>query len=319
MSTRYEEPSPTDLDAASAAGLEQLVELLGGGRVLVLTGAGVSTASGIPDYRDAEGAWKHRQPMQIREFFGSEAARRRYFARSLVGFARLGDARPNAAHRALAALEGAGLVTALVTQNVDGLHQAAGSRNVVDLHGRIDRVICVGCRRVTPRAELQRQLAEQNPSFVARAATTTPDGDAELGDVDYGAFRLIDCAACAGVLKPDVVFFGEGVPAERVQSAMTALEEARALVVVGSSLMVFSGYRFARAAARRSIPLVLVNQGRTRADELATLKITAEAGAVLTAAVRALANAQTGASLRSDGEAARPALAPRSARTRQAT
>jgi len=276
-------------------GLQRLVELLQAGRVLALTGAGVSTASGIPDYRDAQGAWKHRRPMELREFLGSRAARQRYWARSLVGFTRLSVARPNRAHHALASLERAERLSAIVTQNVDGLHQAAGSRNVIDLHGRIDGVVCVGCRRVTPRMDLQTRLAELNPQFRGHAGTTTPDGDADLGDVDYGAFRLVDCEACGSILKPDVVFFGENVPADRVRRAMSALEQASALLVVGSSLMVFSGFRFARAAARLSIPIALVNQGRTRADDLATLKIGADAGAVLSAAAHALGTSETAA------------------------
>lgn len=267
---------------------EALEGLLGRGSVLVLTGAGVSTASGIPDYRDDEGAWKHKKPMEFREFTGSVDARRRYWARSLVGFSRLGRARPNAAHTALAALERAGIVDLVVTQNVDGLHQAAGSERVVDLHGRIDRVVCLDCRETSLRRELQAKLAALNPEFQNLTGSTTPDGDAELGDVEYSAFRLLDCASCGGILKPDVVFFGESVPRVDVERSMAALEAARSLLIVGSSLMVFSGFRFARAAHAKSLPIAVVNRGRTRADDMATFKLAGEAGEILTRAAAGL-------------------------------
>jgi NAD-dependent SIR2 family protein deacetylase len=264
-----------------SAELERLVALLAGGDVFVLTGAGASTDSGIPDYRDERGAWKHRAPMQIREFMGSLAARRRYWARSLVGYMRLARALPNAAHHALAELERRGRLSLTVTQNVDGLHEAAGSRDVLDLHGRIDRVICLGCRRTLPRLELQAALARENPDWSGRHADVTPDGDAELGAVDYSAFRVVDCAHCGGILKPDVVFFGEGVPRPQVERALAALERSRALLVVGSSLMVFSGFRFARHAAALGLPIAIVNRGVTRADELSGLRIAANAGEIL--------------------------------------
>jgi NAD-dependent SIR2 family protein deacetylase len=267
---------------------ERLVALLSAGEVFALTGAGASTDSGIPDYRDERGAWKHRAPMQIREFTGSLAARRRYWARSLVGYARLAQARPNAAHRALAELERRGCLSLTVTQNVDGLHTTAGSRDVLDLHGRIDRVICLGCRRTSPRVELQVALARENPDWTARHADITPDGDAELGNLDYAAFRVVDCEHCGGMLKPDVVFFGEGVPREHVERAFTALERSRALLVVGSSLMVFSGFRFARHAAKLGLPIAIVNRGVTRADELSGLRIAGNAGEILARALAAL-------------------------------
>jgi NAD-dependent SIR2 family protein deacetylase len=267
---------------------QTLEELLGRGKVVVLTGAGVSTASGIPDYRDDEGAWKHKKPMEFREFTGSVGARRRYWARSLVGFSRLGRARPNAAHTELAALERAGVVDLVITQNVDGLHQAAGSKCVVDLHGRIDRVVCLGCRATFARRELQAKLEALNPQFQDLAASTTPDGDAELGDVDYSAFRLIDCTRCGGILKPDVVFFGENVPRIDVDRGLAALEAARSLLIVGSSLMVFSGFRFARAAHKNSLPIAVVNRGRTRADDMATFKLAGEAGEILARAAASL-------------------------------
>ena len=267
---------------------ETLEGLLGRGSVVVLTGAGVSTASGIPDYRDDEGAWKHKKPMEFREFTGSVLARQRYWARSLVGFSRIGEARPNSAHTALTALERSGLVDLVITQNVDGLHQAAGSERVVDLHGRIDRVTCLGCREKSLRRELQQKLAELNPAFLSLAASITPDGDAELGSVDYAEFRLLDCERCGGILKPDVVFFGENVPRIDVDRSMAALEAARSLLIVGSSLMVFSGFRFARAAHKKSLAIAVVNRGRTRADDMAALKLSGDAGEILTRASQGL-------------------------------
>jgi NAD-dependent SIR2 family protein deacetylase len=263
-----------------------LAELLQRGEVVALTGAGVSTDSGIPAYRDEEGRWKQSAPMQFRDFVGSELARQRYWARSMVGWQRMAQAAPNDAHRALAELERRGLLRLLITQNVDGLHSAAGSENVVDLHGRLDRVICLGCQNITPRAELQARLAAENPEFLGQSFVARADGDVELA-VDYGRFRLIACAACGGVLKPDVVFFGENVPAPRVQQAMAALEGARALLVAGTSLMVFSGFRFARAAARLGVPIAVVNQGRTRADDLSALRVAGNVGELLQGALRA--------------------------------
>jgi NAD-dependent SIR2 family protein deacetylase len=260
----------------------RLAALVAEGGVLVLTGAGVSTASGIPDYRDERGAWKRAQPMQFREFTGSAAARRRYWARSFLGFGVLGGARPNAAHRVLDAWLARGLVSTIVTQNVDGLHQAAGSERVIDLHGRIDQVVCLACRQVSPRAALQRELAELNPEWAARPAAIAPDGDADPGNADYTNFRVPACR-CGGVLKPDVVFFGENVPKERVERALLALTNARALLVVGSSLMVFSGYRFVRAAERSGLPIAVVNRGHTRADGAAALKLDGDAGQILSA------------------------------------
>jgi NAD-dependent SIR2 family protein deacetylase len=248
----------------------------------------VSTESGIPDYRDERGEWKRPQPMNFREFDGSAAARQRYWARSVLGFAPLQHAQPNAAHLALVECERRGLSAGLVTQNVDGLHQAAGAEQVIDLHGRIDRVVCLECRRTSPRVALQRELEALNPTWVGRRATTAPDGDAEPAQADYSDFRVPGCDGCGGRLKPDVVFFGENVPKGRVEQAMADLGRARALLVVGSSLMVFSGYRFVRAAQRQGIPIAVVNRGQTRADAVATLKIEGSAGAVLAEAVSLL-------------------------------
>ena len=250
-------------------------------RLFVLTGAGCSTESGIPDYRDADGEWKRAQPITLQAFVGNEQARKRYWARSLVGFRRLSVAVPNEAHRALAALEHQGRVAHLVTQNVDGLHQAAGSRRVIDLHGRIDLVRCLGCGRRTPRAQLQDALAERNPAFAALDALDAPDGDADLEAVPFEAFDVPSCDACGGLLKPDVVFFGEGVPGDRVRQAMDAVDAADAMLVAGSSLMVYSGYRFAAAMAEAGKPIAAVNLGRTRADHLLALKVADRCGSVL--------------------------------------
>jgi NAD-dependent SIR2 family protein deacetylase len=258
-------------------------------RWFVLTGAGVSTQSGIPAYRDERGAWKHKAPIQFRDFVQSEALRRRYWARSFVGFERVNGAAPNLAHRALARFEHLGRARLLVTQNVDGLHQKAGSAQVIDLHGQLAHVECIACRALTSRAELQRRLLAQNPWLAAlSAAHATPDGDAELEPGSHEAMLLPGCERCGGVLKPAVVFFGENVPKTRVDQAYEALAESDALLVVGSSLMVFSGYRFARRAAELGKPVVVLNQGLTRADALAALKLEGECGALLEAAVSGL-------------------------------
>ncbi len=257
-------------------------------RLLVLTGAGVSTGSGIPDYRDGDGQWKRKAPVQYQEFIGSAAVRRRYWARSLIGWRWFSRAEPNGAHRALARLEQAGHVHHLVTQNVDRLHQRAGSRRVTDLHGRLDTVVCLACGEESPRAEFQQALERRNPRFAALAAGVAPDGDADLDGVDFGDFDIPACATCGGVLKPHVVFFGESVPKARVELALERLAEADALLVVGSSLMVFSGYRFARTAAAAGKPIAAVNRGRTRADELIGLKVEDECGALLTGLAEAL-------------------------------
>ncbi|HEY3517285.1 MAG TPA: NAD-dependent protein deacetylase [Gammaproteobacteria bacterium] len=242
-------------------------------KLFVLTGAGCSTSSGIPDYRDADGAWKRGRPIMLQDFVGGERSRQRYWARGLVGFRRMRAARPNDAHRALAALESRGRITRLVTQNVDGLHQAAGSRGVIDLHGRIDVVRCLGCERRIPRELVQAELVERNPHFASLDALEAPDGDAALDGIDFASFNVPACGTCGGLLKPDVVFFGERVPADRVQLAFAALEAADAMLVVGSSLMVYSGYRFAQAAAHAGKPIAAVNLGTTRADDLLTLKV----------------------------------------------
>ena len=257
-------------------------------KLFVLTGAGCSTGSGIPDYRDADGAWKRGRPIMLQDFVANERSRQRYWARSLVGFRRMRAARPNDAHRALAALESQSRITQLVTQNVDGLHQAAGHRGVIDLHGRIDIVRCLACEQRVPRELVQAELVERNPYFASLDALEAPDGDATLDGIDFAPFEVPACGACGGLLKPDVVFFGERVPSDRVQRAFAALEAADAMLVVGSSLMVYSGYRFAQAAALAGKPIAAVNVGTTRADGLLALKIEAPCADALEALVAAI-------------------------------
>ena len=250
-------------------------------RLFVLTGAGCSTGSGIPDYRDEQGAWKRTPPVTYQAFVGDGITRRRYWARSLVGWPRIAQAQPNAAHRALAALEAQGRCSQLLTQNVDGLHQAAGSRAVIDLHGRLDAVVCLGCGASSSRADVQRRLAEANPAWAGLAAGAAPDGDADLEDRDFATFQVPACDACGGMLKPDVVFFGENVPRARVDAAMARLARADGMLVVGSSLMVYSGLRFVHAAVRAQIPVAAVNLGRTRADDLLRFRMAAPCGDAL--------------------------------------
>lgn len=250
-------------------------------RLFVLTGAGCSTDSGIPDYRDTNGGWKRPQPVTYQAFMGEKATRQRYWARSLVGWRRFGRARPNATHHALARLEQQGRVTALLTQNVDGLHQAAGHRHVIDLHGRLNEVRCMGCTTRMSRDVFQNALVELNPDWAQLDAGDAPDGDADLESQDFSRFDIPACPDCGGILKPDVVFFGENVPRDRVDAAITSLNEADAMLVVGSSLMVFSGYRFAAAAARDGKPIAALNMGKTRADPLLSLKIEQSCAAAL--------------------------------------
>ena len=253
-------------------------------RVFVLTGAGISTNSGIPDYRGADGQWKRRAPVTWQAFLQDPRTRARYWARSFVGWPLVARARPNRGHAALALLERHERLSTLVTQNVDGLHARAGQRDVVDLHGRIDQVRCLGCDARLPRADLQEPLARANPALRALVATSAPDGDADV-EPDLDGFATPVCPHCGGMLKPDVVFFGENVPRLRVDAAQAALRAADAMLVVGSSLMVYSGYRFARMAREAGKPLALLTRGVTRADDLATLKLDAECEATLATAV----------------------------------
>jgi NAD-dependent SIR2 family protein deacetylase len=260
------------------AGVAELRALLAGRHVGVLTGAGVSTESGIPDYRGPGTRARARNPVQYRAFVGDPAARRRYWARSMLGWPRFSDARPNAGHLALAALEREGRIEGLVTQNVDRLHRRAGSARVVELHGALQEVVCLGCGAIEDRDDLQRRLMLLNPGWDDEVELA-PDGDAELTAVD--GFRVADCLRCGGTLKPRVVFFGENVPAPVVEAAFAQHAAADALLVVGSSLTVWSGYRFVRRAAERGVPIAIVNLGPSRGDPLATLTIDAPAGAVL--------------------------------------
>ena len=264
-------------------------------QVFVLTGAGVSTGSGIPDYRDADGAWKRPAPVTWQAFTGDPAVYRRYWARSNVGWPRFAAARPNPAHRALAALEAEGRIATLLTQNVDGLHQVAGSRAVIDLHGRLDQVVCLGCGARQLRADLQPRLLADNPGWSPGAAATAPDGDADIAADAEFRFVPPHCRDCGGLLKPDVVFFGENVPRERVWQAQAALDASDGMLVIGSSLMVYSGFRFARRAVDAGLPLAILNRGSTRADALAALKLDAEIGATLAALPTIGALAQRGA------------------------
>ena len=283
-------PAPPPQEGHGVAGLQALVAFaLEHPRLFVLTGAGVSTASGIPDYRDGNGDWKRPQPVTYQAFMGDASTRQRYWARGLVGWRVMGQALPGAAHHALAALERGGRVEMLLTQNVDGLHEAAGSRRTVDLHGRIDTVRCMHCEVRFPRADLQVMLLDRNPAWGALEAVTAPDGDADLDGLDFARFNVPSCPFCGiGLLKPDVVFFGESVPRERVQAAREALQRADAMLVTGSSLMVYSGFRFVQAAAEAGKPVVAVNQGRTRADDLLAFKLHGEVGSVLSALAAAL-------------------------------
>jgi NAD-dependent SIR2 family protein deacetylase len=266
----------------------RLAEFIGArAALLVLTGAGCSAPSGIPTYRDHAGGWAHPQPVQYGDFIGSETARRRYWARSFRGWPRVAAAQPNAAHRALAGLEESARLRCTITQNVDGLHRAAGARAVIELHGRLDRVRCLACNGEELRASVQERLASLNPDWRPGPGTTAPDGDAGV-EAAPDQFRIADCRDCGGVLKPDVVFFGESVPRPVADSAFEALAASDALLVVGSSLMVYSGFRFARAAAAAGKPVATLNLGRTRADELLSLKITADCVSVLPAALALL-------------------------------
>ena len=254
----------------------------------VVTGAGISTGSGIPDYRDERGAWKRPAPVQFQDFMAHASTRQRYWARSLAGWPVFSQAQPNTAHAALAQLERAGWVQAVITQNVDGLHQQAGSRHVVDLHGRLDQVICMGCGATSGRADFQTQLLAANPHWQHHHAPAAPDGDADLSGVDFAAFEVPACPHCGGILKPDVVFYGENVPQARKQHAMEQLAASGALLVVGSSLMVFSGLRFVHAAKQLGLPVAAINLGAMRGDAELSLKLVAPCAPALQALQQAL-------------------------------
>jgi NAD-dependent SIR2 family protein deacetylase len=272
-----DDAAPAVSDAVHA--LESLLQP--GQRWLVLTGAGCSTGSGIPDYRDEAGRWKRPQPVTLQAFMGSPATRQRYWARSLLGWPVMAGARPGAAHVALARWQERGRVEGLVTQNVDGLHAAAGSQGVIDLHGRISAVRCMGCGAGMARADLQAQLLLRNPDWAGLSAEVAPDGDADLEGRDFSAFDVPACAHCGGVLKPDVVFYGEGVPRERVEAVREALQRAHGLLVVGSSLMVYSGLRFVHEAVAQGKPVAAINRGHMRGQELLRLKLEEDCGPLL--------------------------------------
>ncbi|MGW2444066.1 NAD-dependent protein deacetylase [Streptomyces sp. NPDC001675] len=262
--------------------LEPVADALSGGGVLVLSGAGISTESGIPDYRGEGGSLSRHTPMTYQDFTADALARRRYWARSHLGWRTFGRARPNTGHRAVAAFERHGLLSGLITQNVDRLHQAAGTANVVELHGSLDRVVCLSCGALSPRRDLARRLEEANPGFDPVAAGINPDGDADLTDDQVGDFRVLPCTVCGGILKPDVVFFGEAVPPARVEHCRTLVREASSLLVLGSSLTVMSGLRFVRQAAQSGKPVLIVNQDPTRGDRHARSRVALPLGAALT-------------------------------------
>ena len=249
-------------------------------KILVLTGAGCSTDSGIPDYRDAKGVWKHSEPIQHQDFLNSLNSRQRYWARSMVGWRDFGKSLPNAAHLALAKLEHTGFIHTTVTQNVDRLHQQAGSTKVIDLHGRLDQVACLDCQSIQARADVQTWLTQHNPDYANRLAENAPDGDAVL-EGNFSGFQIPDCNVCGGTLKPNVVFFGDNVPKTTVDQVFDNLLQADGLLIVGSSLMVFSGYRFARRSFELGLPMAAINLGVTRADDLLDIKIEASCAETL--------------------------------------
>jgi NAD-dependent SIR2 family protein deacetylase len=270
------------------ASLDALATLLEGRPFVALTGAGCSTESGIPDYR-GQGRAGPKNPIQHDAFLRRPEVRQRYWARATLGWSRFSGARPNAAHRALAALEDSGQLRGIITQNVDRLHHAAGSRRVVELHGALAEVRCLACGAVAPRAEVHARLVDENPGWLDHAVTMSPDGDAELSDEAVSAFRVVTCARCPdGTLKPDVVFFGGTVGEPTMTAAWSLFGEGEALLVVGSSLTVYSGFRFARRAHELGIPLALLNDGPTRADGLAEVRLAARAGEALPQLARVL-------------------------------
>ncbi|MFF3676103.1 NAD-dependent protein deacetylase [Streptomyces sp. NPDC002120] len=270
-----------------------VADALRAGGVLVLSGAGLSTESGIPDYRGEGGSLSRHTPMTYQEFTTSERARRRYWARSHLGWRTFGRARPNAGHRAVAAFGRHGLLSGVITQNVDGLHQAAGSREVVELHGGLDRVVCLSCGVFGSRRELARRLRDANVGFAPMAARLNPDGDADLTDEQVGDFRVVACSRCGGILKPDVVFFGEAVPPQRVEQCRELVAGAASLLVLGSSLTVMSGLRFVRQAAQAGTPVLIVNRDATRGDTHAVTRVALPLGTTLAALAEQL-NIPTG-------------------------
>lgn len=275
---------------ATGSSFAALADLVSGGDVVVLSGAGLSTDSGIPDYRGETGSLRRHAPMTYQTFTRDPRGRHRYWARSFIGWRQIRQARPNDGHRAVAALQTAGVLGGVITQNVDGLHQAGGARDIVELHGGLDRTVCLGCGDVAGRATLDERLRAANPAFGPRVEEINPDGDAELPDAVLDGFVMVDCLACGGgPLKPDVVFFGETVPRDRVDSCFALVERAGSLLVLGSSLTVMSGYRFVLRAAKLGIPVGIVNVGPTRGDAKADVRVDAPLGEVLPALAARLA------------------------------
>ncbi|GAB6898155.1 NAD-dependent protein deacetylase [Kineosporia succinea] len=273
------------METAETAGFDALVDLVGDGGVVILSGAGISTDSGIPDYRGPSGAALRRHaPMTYQTFMGDAAARHRYWARSYLGWRHMTGARPNSGHRAVASLQRQGLLEGVITQNVDGLHQAAGATGVIELHGGLDRALCLNCGAAISRADLDRDLHAVNPDFTAHAEQVNPDGDAELPEEELDAFTMVPCEVCGdGPLKPDVVFFGETVPRPRVDTCFELVNRAGSLLILGSSLKVMSGFRFVLHARKLGIPVAIVNQGETRGDTHCNIRVDAPLGVVLPA------------------------------------
>jgi NAD-dependent SIR2 family protein deacetylase len=271
----------------SEASLDAVAALLEQGDVLVLSGAGLSTESGIPDYRGPTGSLRKSLPMTYQTFVRDPSARQRYWARSQLGWRLIARAEPNDGHRAVAALQARGALSGVVTQNVDGLHQAGGAADVVELHGNLEQVVCLGCSARFPRVELDERLQAANASWSAVATAVNPDGDVMLDEAAVSSFRVVDCLACGGVLKPDVVFFGENVPKAKVHHCYELVERSRSMMVLGSSLAVMSGLRFVKRAAGLGRPVAIVNQGWTRGDEHAAVRLDAPLGTTLTALVAA--------------------------------
>ncbi len=284
--------SPSDISASivekaekaekAEKDLEQLVTTLRDKRVLVLSGAGISTESGIPDYRGPDRK-RPANPMRYQEFIRADFGRQRYWSRSMVGWATMGDAKPNRGHKAVADMEAVGAVFSVMTQNVDGLHQAAGSKSVLELHGSLAVVRCMACNKLESRRRLQERMQVLNPNFEAEAVEIAPDGDAEIKQHSTERFVVPQCLQCDGMLKPDVVFFGENVPKRRVERAWSMFDFAEVLLVIGSSLTVFSGYRFVKKARAENKPVIILNQGETRGDADATLKLEYRLGTILPA------------------------------------
>jgi NAD-dependent SIR2 family protein deacetylase len=287
--------APTTLPELATVAPDALVELVAGGNVVVLSGAGLSTDSGIPDYRGATGRLRRHTPMTYQTFTRDPRGRHRYWARSYVGWRQIRSARPNPGHHAVADLQAAGLLSGVITQNVDGLHQAAGACDVVELHGGLDRTVCLGCGDIASRVELDERLGAANPHFGPHTDEVNPDGDAELADDVLDGFVMVDCLACGeGPLKPDVVFFGETVPLDRVERCFDLVENASSLLVLGSSLTVMSGYRFVLRAAKRGIPVGIVTAGPTRGDGKADVRVDGPLGTVLPDLVRRLTAPRVG-------------------------